>query len=235
MARKERRDSHRYTPVMEQACLGWWEGREFRSVSARLRNLSSSGARVVVEGDRPAAQRVWIWVAGQPKIRWVPATLLAEMEDEPEPGSLRLSFAEPFPYESFKAAVWGEQGRHCGSSPAGDLAACMTNSRKIEESGSCPTARSEAERIRFFLGIDNGRQAEGPRSDAEGPRATVSPHPPTLVEAYHAQQVLHDRLAPISWLTISAISLLILVSILAIVTTRLEDLRWLSGFPFLFR
>ena len=94
---------------------------------------------------------------------------------------------------------------------------------------------SEAERIRFFLGIADGHQAGGPRSDNEDPRATLSPHPPTLVEAYHAQQVLHDRLAPVSWLTISAISLLILVAIVAVATARLDDLRWLGSLPILHR
>ena len=94
---------------------------------------------------------------------------------------------------------------------------------------------SEQEHIRFFLGIDEGRRAEVAGPEEEDTRTPRSPHPPSLVEAYAAEQALRNRFAPLSWLTIASVSLLLALGMAVVVATRMEAVRWLGSFPFLGR
>jgi hypothetical protein len=236
MARTERRNSHRYIPAKEGICLGWWQGRQFRTVSARLRNLSTTGALVRIDADHPPSKLVWICVAGQAPGKWVQAALVDEPNDATKPGEIRLSFAEPFPYDAFKIAVWGDHGGTRGATPS-PHGSHGSNSRAPAEIAptSGPAASSELEQIRSFLGIDDGRGTGGEGSNGADPRTPRSPHPPSLVEAYHAEQALRDRIAPISWAVMWSISLLVAISLAGVVAARLGDVRWLGSFPFLGR
>src|SRR3954468_23762940 len=173
MARKERRNSHRYTPTRAEACLCWWEGRQFYSVPARLRNLSTSGALIEVENGRPPAKRVWICLAGRSPAEWAPASVQDEKEDASEAGILRLNFFEPFPYEPFKAAVWGEQEGHRAAPPRSELPPSESTTRSYQGSGSRPAAVSEVDRIRFFLGMGDG--PGGAKPDADDDRSASPP------------------------------------------------------------
>ena len=236
MARKDRRTSHRYTPARDDVCLGWWEGRQFSTVLAKLRNLSTSGALVEVENGRPTAKRVWICLAGLAPIQWVAATVLDDADDSPESGLLRLNFSESFPYEPFKAAVWGEQGgNHAAAAPPAQDLPSTPSSWASEDSATHHAAVSEAQRIRFFLGIADVPGAGEPEAVEDRSRTPYSPHPPTLAQACQAQRGLRDRVAPISWLTIFAISLIVVLSLTLVVATRFEFMRWLSSLPVLGR
>jgi hypothetical protein len=230
MARTERRNSHRYIPAREAICLGWWQGRQFRTVAARLRNLSTTGALIDIETDRPPSKNVWICVAGQAPGKWVQAALLDELVDSPGPAEIRLSFAEPFPYDEFKIAVWGDHGGTRVVPPgAHEQHGSNQQARAEIASKPRPAAKSDLEQIRFFLGIADGQGTEEAGSHGNDSGAQGSPSPPTLVQAYHAEQLLHDRIAPLSWLTIWTISLLLAFSIAAVASTRFEGLRWLGS------
>jgi hypothetical protein len=236
MSRTERRNSHRYSPARGSVCLGWWEGREFRTVLAQLRNLSTSGGMVFVEQGCPAAKRVWICLAGQAPALWVPAEVREVEAEQPGAGCIRLSFFETFPYEPFKAAVWGDQGGDRGSPHARPDSSPPTHSSPESDAAGITTpALTEDQRIRFFLGIAIGPEED--RADCHGDpsRTTHSPHPPTLVQAHHAQLVFQDRIASFPWLTVSAVSLFVVLMLALVVAARLEDVRWLTIIPGLTR
>ena len=233
-ARKERRTSHRYTPVREDVCLGWWEGRQFSTVPARLRSLSTSGALVDVENGRPAAKRVWICVSGQSPVQWVAANVLDDEEDTPEVGCLRLSFPETFPYEPFKAAVWGEQGGNCRSPPAlTEPSPSKPYSPADQGAETGQAALSEEQRIQFFLGLADLPQVKAADSLGDPSRTPPFPQPPTLVQAHRADVLSRDRIALFPWMTVTAISLLIVFLLAIIVLARFEDIRWLGTIPIL--
>ena len=40
----DRRQSTRYSPTRDIACLGWWEGLQFQTVRVQLQNISLGGA-----------------------------------------------------------------------------------------------------------------------------------------------------------------------------------------------
>jgi hypothetical protein len=92
---------------------------------------------------------------------------------------------------------------------------------------------SEREHIRFFLGIDESRRTEVAGLEEEDTRTPRSPHLPSLVEAYAAEQALRNRIAPLSWLAVASISLLLALGLAVVVATRMEAVRWLGSFPFL--
>jgi hypothetical protein len=194
------------------------------------------GALIGIEGERPATQRVWVCVDGQAPGAWVQANLLDEPADAPGPAELRLSFAEPFPYDAFKVAVWGDHGGTRVARPSPHVPHKSHQQAHADlASRTRPAAVPERERIRFFLGIDASEGTHGAGPDGEDSRGPRSPNPPSLIEAYRAEQALRDRIAPLSWLTISAISLLLALALAFVVATRLEVVRWLGSFPFLGR
>lgn len=213
--------------------LGWWEGRRFHTVRARLEDLSASGALIEVSETPPPSKCVWISLVGLSPVAWVSATVLDGPEVPAKAARFRLSFAETFPYEPFKAAVWGQRGGQHAADPHAAVPSLDPHSPDPEASGTRNGAVTEAQRIRFFLGLgdDRGVGERGTRNDAS--LISPSPHPPTLVQAHHAQRALHDKVAPISWLVISAVSIVVVLALGIVVITRFRGLRWLAQLPFL--
>ncbi|MGB0067030.1 MAG: PilZ domain-containing protein, partial [Isosphaeraceae bacterium] len=111
MPRNDRRNAHRYALARDKIRLGWWQGQHFPTISARLRNLSVSGALVQLEEGAvgPAGVKAWICLADQSATHWVQAEVVGVCPELPEtPCVVRLKFLDAFPYESFKTAVWDD-------------------------------------------------------------------------------------------------------------------------------
>ena len=213
MPRNERRNAHRYAPARDNISLGWWEGREFRSIAARLRNLSLSGALVQLEkgAANPAGVKAWICLADQSPTHWVQAKTVEVCPESPEtPCVLRLEFLDAFPYESFKKAVWDDGFAERKPSPGVDDTPPPFN---IEDSAKATNrvAMTESERIRFFLHQDTRTVA----SSGGGPAivALAQPHPPTLLEAYRRQMVSSRRAASFPWMVVLLIGLFVAISL----------------------
>jgi hypothetical protein len=196
---------------------------------AQLRNLSTSGALVGVEQPCPPLTRMWICLAGQEVIQWVHAEVLESISDEDDRGSIRLKFPEVFPYEGFKAAVWGDTHSRRRLSGSG-------SEPPPQAQTSTPTASprigngemSEEDRLRFFLEIESAPpSAIRPVRPVEHP---PSSHPPTLVDARREQMVLNDRVAHFPWLTKLVLCLIVALMLAVLVGVELENLRRLGMF-----
>jgi hypothetical protein len=113
--RSDRRISPRYSAVKNRACLSWRVEAENCESTARLINISSSGALVLAE-KRPARGRaVWLRLEVPVATEWVEATIVRIVK---VPGVLwfrktaylvRICFKEPCPYHLFKLATHGHQ------------------------------------------------------------------------------------------------------------------------------
>jgi hypothetical protein len=105
---EERRTTPRYSPVVENARVGWWEGGQFRSEPARLDDIGHGGAALRLDEDVLCTPSVWMCVVGNFPTEWVPASLLPSFGAAAEGNSrrLRLQFPNGCPYEVFKQ-VWG--------------------------------------------------------------------------------------------------------------------------------
>ena len=229
MPRNDRRNAHRYALARDKIRLGWWQGQHFRTISARLRNLSLSGALVQLEEGAvgPAGVKAWICLADQSTTHWVQAEVVEVCPELPEtPCMVRLKFLDAFPYESFKTAVW-DDGLARGK-PAWPDADDTPPPCQDEDSARAtnPVAMTEREPIRFFLQVD----AETVASIRRGPEIAdlASPHPPTLLEAYRSQMVSAGKVASFPWLVVLLISLSISILLGLLAMGQMINLRRLG-------
>jgi hypothetical protein len=229
MPRNDRRNAHRYALARDKIRLGWWQGQHFPTISARLRNLSVSGALVQLEEGAvgPAGVKAWICLADQSATHWVQAEVVGVSPELPEtPCVVRLKFLDAFPYESFKTAVW-DDGLARGK-PAWPGADDTPPSCQDESSAKAtnPVAMTQSERILFFLQLD----AENVASSGRGPEiiALASPHPPTLLEAYRSQMVSADKVASFPWVVMLLVGLSVSMLLGILVTGHLVTLQRLG-------
>jgi len=229
MPRNDRRNAHRYALARDKIRLGWWQGQHFPTISARLRNLSVSGALVQLEEGAvgPAGVKAWICLADQSATHWVQAEVVGVCPEPPEtPCVVRLKFLDAFPYESFKTAVW-DDGLARGK-PAWPGADDTPPSCQDESSAKAtnPVAMTQSERILFFLQLD----AENVASSGRGPEiiALASPHPPTLLEAYRSQMVSADKVASFPWVVMLLVGLSVSMLLGILVTGHLVTLQRLG-------
>jgi hypothetical protein len=108
MAQADRRCSFRYSPTRDLACLGWWEGGQFRTARVQLRNISTGGALVSLGQERQGSGKVWVCLVGQDVSQWVRAEVIGVTADDTRNYLVRLKFPEGCPYEVFQSAVWGQ-------------------------------------------------------------------------------------------------------------------------------
>ncbi len=219
MLQNDRRSAHRYLPAKEKIRLGWWQGQLFQTISARLRNLSVSGALVEPEksiADR-AGVKAWLCLVDHTAAHWIEAEIVEVCSPEPDsPLLLRLRFLDPFPYEFFKAAVWDQ-----GSAAADDalhVATPMPPARNDGDAaiGKCRPAVYEPRRPQSLSQFTAPPVAPRvPRHEAVAPTFAA---PPTLPEAYRSQFVSSRKVAFMPWLMMLAIGLL--VSILLVLLAR---------------
>ena len=104
----DRRCSLRYSPTRDLACLGWWDGRQFRTARVQLRNISTDGTLVALGQERPDSGKVWVCLAGQDVSQWVRAEVAEVTAEETGNHLVRLTFPEGCPYEVFRSAAWGK-------------------------------------------------------------------------------------------------------------------------------
>ena len=217
--------------VRDKVRLGWWQGQHFPTISARLRNLSVSGALVQLEEGAvgPAGVKAWICLADQSATHWVQVEVVGVCPELPEtPCVVRLKFLDPFPYESFKTAVWEDgpaRGRPAWPG-ADDPPPC-----KDEDSARAtnPVALTRGERIRFFLQLD----AETVASSGRGPEIVdlASPHPPTLLQVHRSQMVSTDKVASFPRVVVLLVGLSVSMLLGILVTGHLVNLRRLGIAP----
>ncbi len=229
MPRNNRRNAHRYALARDRIRLGWWQGQHFRTISARLRNLSVSGALVQLEEGAvgPAGLKAWICLANQSATHWVQAEIVEVCPELPEtPCVVRLKFFDGFPYESFKTAVW-DDGCTRGK-PACAGAGDTPPPCKVEDSDKAPNpvTMTERERIPLFLQLDAQTVASSGRGPEVG--APASPHPPTLLEAYRSQMVSAGKVASFPWLMVLLIGLSVSILLGLLATGHMINLHRLG-------
>jgi len=228
MPPNDRRNAHRYTPSSDGVRFGWWEGKEFRAISARLRHLSLSGALLQLEGDAgcPVGGKAWICLADHGTMQWVGAEILGISPEHETQCQVRLRFIDAFPYEAFKIAVWGDRPRlETTASPVVDDTPAPCTDEELARRANLVTL-AERERIRFFLQLD----PETVASSRPGPClvALPSPHPPTLLEAHRSQRLFSDKAASFPWLVTLFICLTASILLALLATGRFKDMHRLG-------
>jgi hypothetical protein len=226
MARKERRGAHRYPLARPEAFLGWREGTLFRTHVVSLRNLSMTGALMRVEPPCPASGTIWLAVAGRKPANWVQGEILEAITGPEGERDLRVQLRESFPYEDFKAAIWGAE-----ASPAAPTApdgpsdsATKLDHGAVAASSPVKAALGDAQRLRFFL----GQEDEEPNRNEEEPGlrpASYSASPPCLIDAQRAHRAMEDRVSHLSWVTVLALCVSVSLLVALVVTARLHSLR----------
>ena len=229
MPRNDRRNAHRYALARDKIRLGWWQGQQFPTISARLRNLSVSGALVQLEEGAvgPAGVKAWICLADQSATHWVQAEVVGVCPELPEtPCVVRLKFLDAFPYESFKTAVWDDglaRGKPAWPDADDTPPPCQDES---SARATNPVAMTQSERILFFLQLD----AENVASSDRGPEivALASPHPPTLLQAYRSQMVSADKVASFPWVVVLLVGLSVSILLGLLAMGHMINLRRLG-------
>ena len=104
----ERRSVCRYSVVQGNAWLGWWEGQAYQSTAARIIDISLRGALLVVDSLPPKDQPVYFCPPGvTPNDEWIEVKVIAARKKMFGPREVRITFRKVFPYEIFKAVVYG--------------------------------------------------------------------------------------------------------------------------------
>ena len=107
----DRRRTCRYSGVRNRVFLGWWDGPEFQTTTAFLKDLSLGGASILIDAPAPTDNLVWISLYKIPPTEWVEASVI-EVEKGPRLGlfsrsltQLRIEFFENCSYDFFKAGI----------------------------------------------------------------------------------------------------------------------------------
>lgn len=105
---QERRSVYRYSVVQESAWLGWWEGQAYQSTAAKIIDISLRGAMLTVEAFPPKDQPVFFCPPGVAATdEWIEVKLVGTKKKLFGPREVRIAFRKVFPYEIFKAVVYG--------------------------------------------------------------------------------------------------------------------------------
>jgi hypothetical protein len=106
----DRRTAPRYLTGGTTAVIGWSEGNEYRTIGAKLIDISVGGFSAYVETFPPRGVAAWLRLDGSNQSRWIKASVIAASKT----GLLfsirrrvRLRFLEACPYDLFKGAIRG--------------------------------------------------------------------------------------------------------------------------------
>ena len=105
-----RRDAQRYLSKGAVAVLGWPEGEAYRTVEARLIDISMGGFSAWVEVFPPRGGAVWLRLDGEKPSAWLKAGVVSTIKNGFSFWArrrVRCRFLESCPYEFFKAAIEG--------------------------------------------------------------------------------------------------------------------------------
>jgi hypothetical protein len=104
----DRRSVCRYSVVLDNAWLGWWEAQAFQSTPAKIIDISLRGAKLNVESFPPKDQPVWFCPPGvTSQDEWVEVKIVDVRKRLFRPREVRIAFRKVFPYEIFKTVVYG--------------------------------------------------------------------------------------------------------------------------------
>ena len=105
---QERRSVCRYSVVQENAWLGWWEGQAYQSTVAKIVDISLRGALLTVDSFPPKDQPIWFCPPGlSSNDEWIEVKMIGTKKKLFGPREVRIAFRKVFPYEVFKAVVYG--------------------------------------------------------------------------------------------------------------------------------
>ncbi len=105
----DRRRICRYRVLYQDALIGWPEGSSFIQVRARLLDLSLAGCMLELpkRPARTARQPIWVRSLADSSETWVEGVVRLVRKPLMKRCRIRISFCDPFPYESFKKLVYG--------------------------------------------------------------------------------------------------------------------------------
>jgi hypothetical protein len=105
---QERRTVCRYSVVQDNAWIGWWEGQAFKNTAAKIIDISLRGAMLTVDTFPPKDRALWFCPPGvSANEEWIEVKLVDARKRIFGPRQLRVAFCKVFPYEIFKAVVYG--------------------------------------------------------------------------------------------------------------------------------
>src|SRR5438128_1179862 len=118
MSTRDRRKTPRHVPVRDLPHVGWWDGPRFRRARARLRDLSSTGVAITVDGEAleplaakglaPEERVVWVCLPGGGAGDWVRSRIVRCSRTDRGERRFGLRFEGPCPNGLFREALWGE-------------------------------------------------------------------------------------------------------------------------------
>jgi hypothetical protein len=105
--------------VQDNAWLGWWEGQTFQNTAAKIIDISLRGALLNVDAFPPKDQPGWLCPPGMSaNDEWSEVKLIDSRKKLFGPRELRVAFRKVFPYEIFKAVVYGPDSFKTAEQPA---------------------------------------------------------------------------------------------------------------------
>lgn len=107
---RDRRTSPRYPAGGTIAILSWSDGEDYRTVAARLSDISLGGGSALAETAPPEKSPVWFRLRGDDASPWVGATVISVCRTGMlgrGPRFIRWRFSEACPYQIFKEAIDG--------------------------------------------------------------------------------------------------------------------------------
>src|SRR5690242_9329863 len=102
---RERRTACRYPAVNGKASLGWWEGSEFGTAPAVIRNISLAGGLVEAKAPIKVGSRVWVRLQGAISPQWVEGTVVQRERVGWKTHLFRVRFTGQPVYHLFDAAL----------------------------------------------------------------------------------------------------------------------------------
>jgi hypothetical protein len=107
----DRRRTCRYTVFFEDALLGWWDGPNFVEVPARFLDLSLQGCMLELPRApaRTARQDAWVRSLATAADEWAKGVVLSVRKPLMKRCRVSVAFCDPFPYQSFKKLVCGNE------------------------------------------------------------------------------------------------------------------------------
>jgi hypothetical protein len=101
--------------MRSHAWLGWWENEQFQSTPGEVLDFSLRGCRMTVEQLPPTKDPVWFCASDSGSglnaiptpSDWIEAKLIGSSKRLFGPRVVRIAFRRSFPYEVFKAIVYG--------------------------------------------------------------------------------------------------------------------------------
>ena len=109
-ADRDRRQAQRYLAGGTPVVLTWTEAGQFRTLNARLKDISLSGLAVFSESSPPKGIPIWFRLKDDQTSDWINAAVVGSAKTGLlglGPRVVRMHFLSPCPYHVFKEAIDG--------------------------------------------------------------------------------------------------------------------------------